>query len=293
MRREGLEKKQAVAKVSADGQIVPTKGAGHEYYGAHREEYMIEIPVYNNYHPPERGKRGQWTTISEPTTLTLDEDILERANASYNVLESMRKVRDRDHKPLSQNEKWSYMLEAIQKFIRESENDLDGNGRIKLQYTQGSDSWYSVDKTILDGYVPGDLSTVPEGFRLHEQKARFPNTGQPYIETILKRPLGNFIPTPSELYNKVALISPAWDNSKDNMCVVRQMQWILCKRTQKYEAGRGRDKTQISDKKGFLCHNERPDKAWRDRGSGLLGATGCCAFKSRPPRSRNLGIQGA
>ena len=44
-RRSGKE--QVVARFHG-GELLPTKGAGEQYYGAFREEYMIEVPVYSN-----------------------------------------------------------------------------------------------------------------------------------------------------------------------------------------------------------------------------------------------------
>ena len=61
-RRSGKE--QAVAKVLPSGEIVPTGGAGEQYYGAFREELMIEIQVYLNELVKDSTKRNGWNLFS-------------------------------------------------------------------------------------------------------------------------------------------------------------------------------------------------------------------------------------
>ena len=84
----------------------------------------------------------------------------------------------------------------------------DEFGRIKLQYTEGSDQWYSVDPALLDNYNENDESTMPEGFRLHIQTAHFPNNQRPYIQTLLQRPLGQFLRTP------IGALQQNWHDSR-------------------------------------------------------------------------------
>ena len=112
------------------------------------------------------------------------------------------------------------MLQGVRAYLATSEAraQLDELGRVRLQYVEGSDSWYSVDRDVLAGYVEDDDSTIPEGFRLNEQRARFPSEGRPFIETLLKRPMGNFISTPSEFYDKTNLLPLAFQDRQDNWC---------------------------------------------------------------------------
>ena len=140
-------------------------------------------------------------------------------------------MRTRDHAPLTENQKWHYMVEAVRAYITSGEAlaQVDFFGRIRLQNMIGSDSYYSVDPNVLDGYVENDDSTIPAGLRLHEQRARYPEKGTPYIETLLKRPMGNFYPTPSEFYDKTNLLPLAFQSSQDNWCCVRQLQVALVK----------------------------------------------------------------
>jgi hypothetical protein len=126
------------------------------------------------------------------------------------------------------------MMAALQAFLGE-EHQLDEKGRIKLQYTEGSDYWYSISSGFLAGYDEDDESTIPEGFRLHIQTGHFPTDGsQPYLQTLLQRPLGHFITTPSELYDKIGVIDAAWAYQPDMRCCPRQLQILLVKRKREY-----------------------------------------------------------
>ena len=101
-RRSGKE--QAVAKVLPSGEIVPKGNAGEECYGAFREELMIEIPVYLKEYVKDSTKRNGYNLVSEPTTLTFSEALLENATAAYHALSELRKMRTRDHAPLTENQ---------------------------------------------------------------------------------------------------------------------------------------------------------------------------------------------
>ena len=137
---------------------------------------MIEIPVYLNEYVKDSTKRNGYNLVSELTTLTFSEALLERATAAHEALRELRKMRTRDHAPLTENQKWHSMVQAVRAYISSGEAiaQMDKFGRILLQNTEGSDSWYSVDRNVLDGYVENDDSTIPAGFRLHEQRARYP-----------------------------------------------------------------------------------------------------------------------
>ena len=154
-------------------------------------------------------------------------------------------MRTRDHPPLTENQKWHSMVQAVRAYISSGEAiaQMDKFSRIRLQNTEGSDSWYSIDRNVLDGYVENDDSTIPAGFRLHEQRARYPEKGTPYIETLLKRPMGNFYPTLSEFYDKTNLLPSAFQSSQDNWCCVHQLQVVLAQeRSTVYSQGRRRQK---------------------------------------------------
>ena len=101
---------------------------------------MIEIPVFLNTR--EKRDRGRWITDSEATTLTLSEALLERSTAAFAALRELRKVRTRDHAPLSEQEKWHSMLQAVRAYLATGEAgaQLDELGRVRLQHAEGSDS---------------------------------------------------------------------------------------------------------------------------------------------------------
>ena len=236
-RRSG--KKFVVAKQQPDGSLIPTKKAGKEYYGAFREEMGLEIPVFLNERVG-RGERGRWITASQAITLTLPQSVLERGNDAFAMLSNLPENRPDYQGPVTRLEKWRAMIEALQGFLQTVQDGVVGPfydefGNIMLQHIQGSESWYSFDPMLLDNYDENDESTIPEGFRLHIQTPHFPAEGQPYMQTLMQRPLGElpgFLKTPSELYNKTGMIDAAWDRRSDKRCCVRQMQVLLVKREQ-------------------------------------------------------------
>ena len=230
-----------VAKQQPDGSLNPTKKAGKEYYSAFREEMSLEIPVFLNVRDPVRGPRGRWTTTTTRDTLTLPQSVLERSNEAFDILSRVPQDRPDYQGPVTNLDKWRTMIAAFRAFLQTVQDGVVGPsydefGNIKLQYTTGSDYWYSVDPTLLDNYDENDEGTIPEGFRLHIQTAHFPADAQPYMQTLMQRPLGHlpgFLRTPSELYNKTGMIAEAWDFRSDMRCCVRQLQVLLVKRERK------------------------------------------------------------
>ena len=185
-----------------------------------------------------RGLRGRWTTTTTRETLTLPDTLLERSNEAFDILNRVHENRPDYQGPVTNLDKWRTMIEAFRAFLQTVQDGVVGPfydefGNIKLQYTTGSDYWYSVDPTLLDNYDENDEDTIPEGFRLHIQTAHFPADAQPYMQTLMQRPLGQFLRTPSELYNKTGMIAEAWDFRSAMRCCVRQLQVLLVKREQK------------------------------------------------------------
>ena len=66
-RRSGTEK---VVGRWRNGSLIPTRGAGEQYYGHHREEYILNVPVVRTEYV--RDGKGRWGGMSsEETTIPL------------------------------------------------------------------------------------------------------------------------------------------------------------------------------------------------------------------------------
>ena len=113
-RRSG--KKQVIAKQQPDGSLIPTKGAGRQYYAAFREDMGLEIPVFYNVRDPVRGPRGRWTTTTTRDTLTLPRSVLERSNEAFDILSTVPQDRPDYQGPVTNLEKWRTMIEAFRAF---------------------------------------------------------------------------------------------------------------------------------------------------------------------------------
>ena len=117
--------------------------------------------------------------------------MLERSNEAFDILNRVHEDRPDYQGPVTNLDKWRTMIAAFRAFLQTVQDGVVGPfydefGNIKLQYTTGSDDWYSVDPTLLDNYDENDEGTIPEGFRLHIQTAHFPADGQPYMQTVMQ-----------------------------------------------------------------------------------------------------------
>ena len=146
-------------------------------------------------------------------------------------LRALALARDREHHPLSREEKWQMMLLAFSRYVQseresiDAEYDEDGN----VILVKASDWHIAVDPAAFARAQEGDS----QGFLLQEMRGRRePGIGMTPMEVLIHRPLGNINPMPLQMWNKSGLYPLAFEDLKGE-CMSRQLQISMVVRERK------------------------------------------------------------
>ena len=221
-----------VAQLLQNGRITVLR-PGEAYYRDNRSEYIIHLPVWQNFarrreegdvHSSYASYRddpitGQQYTIPINELATqpyLRAELADQPNLTH--------VRSRT---ATADEQKAFLKEAVIRWLMSHGLTRDGHGRILLQEYDRSDSYYSFD--------PNDIDAVD--FTFDELRTNFHDrTGAPSVETILGRTLHGKVTIADYFWNKQGLCQGALVEQAEGGCVRAQLPTVLLRRHREYES---------------------------------------------------------
>ena len=235
-----------VAQLLHSGNIKVLR-TGEAYYRDNRSEYIIHLPVWQNFarrRNPDDVRSRYDSYRNDPLTgqqysIPINELVMQpRLRNELANQPNLTHVRSRTATVAEQK---AFLKEAVVRWLMSHDVTRDEHGRIPLQEYDRSDSYYSFD--------PADMDAV--NFTFDELRTNFHDrTGAPSVETILGRTLHGKVTISDYFWNKAGLCQEALVEQAEGGCVRAQLPTVLLRRHREYESRDAegvRNKTPLVD----------------------------------------------